>query len=238
VNANQLSKLNMYLSTRLVLEANEPVYRDVIPAFETAADDFIAIIPEIRALAQTQSSKTGAADEKAAVLEDLGNAAFTVAAAVRAWASASSNKDLARRVNFSRSEIAGGRESEIVARCQDIWAAATANVDALPDYGVNAPRLTALKKKIDAFDAIQSKPRQKIASSSAATKALTKLFKQADVILNERLDTLVVQFRESQPGFYNAYKTARSIVNQPGGHNGNGETNTTTATSASLIKAA
>ena len=35
--------------------------------------------------------------------------------------------------------------------------------------------------------------------------------------LNNRLDVLVVQFKESQPAFFNAYTTARAIVTSPGG---------------------
>jgi hypothetical protein len=202
----------------------------------------LSIIPEIQDLAQTQTSKTGAADEKAALLEDLGNLTFTVASAVHACASASGNKDLAKRVSFSRSAITSDRESEVVARCQDILAAATANIDSLADYGVTQAKLTSLRKKIEAFDGIQSKPRQKIASISAATRRLPKLFKQADQILNERLDKLVVQFAETEPAFYNAYKVARRIVDQPGGRsNGEAEvtaTTTATPTSTTLPKAA
>jgi hypothetical protein len=37
-------------------------------------------------------------------------------------------------------------------------------------------------------------------------------FKTADTILNKRLDKLVVRFKTSAPDFYNAYQTARSIV--------------------------
>ena len=44
-----------------------------------------------------------------------------------------------------------------------------------------------------------------------------RLFKQVDELLNERLDALVVQFKDSQPAFFNAYTTAREVVNAPGG---------------------
>ena len=55
---------------------------------------------------------------------------------------------------------------------------------------------------------------------SAATKTLPERFKQADVILGKRLDGLIVQFKGNAPDFFGAYRTARSIVDNPGGRNG------------------
>ncbi|HNB51244.1 MAG TPA: hypothetical protein PK530_04855, partial [Anaerolineales bacterium] len=47
----------------------------------------------------------------------------------------------------------------------DILAAAQANVDSLADYGITQAKLTALKKKIDAFEAVLGKPREAITTS-------------------------------------------------------------------------
>ena len=41
---------------------------------------------------------------------------------------------------------------------------------------------------------------------------------RVDELLRQRLDTLAVQFKEAQPSFYNAYRTARRIVDNPAGH--------------------
>lgn len=67
-----------------------------------------------------------------------------------------------------------------------------------------------------AFDTAQSKPRQATASSSAATKELTKLFKQATEILTDRLDGLLVPFKSTEPTFFNAYQAARLVVGNTG----------------------
>jgi hypothetical protein len=76
----------------------------------------------------------------------------------------------------------------VLARCRDIRAAATANLASLADYGITQAKLTALKKKIDAFEALLAKPRQQIATSSAATQTLPQQFGAADAILNKRPD--------------------------------------------------
>ena len=88
---------------------------------------------------------------------------------------------------------------------------------ALADYGVTAAKLLAFKKKIDGFEALQTKPRQNISNRSAATRRLPELLRQADEVLRRRLDPLVVQFKLSAPEFYEAYQTASSIVDIPGG---------------------
>ena len=90
-------------------------------------------------------------------------------------------------------------------------------MEALADYGVTAAKLTALKKKIDGFEALHTKPRQNISNRSAATARLPQLLRQADEILRGRLDPLVVQFKVSAPEFYNAYQAACNIVDIPGG---------------------
>ena len=60
------------------------------------------------------------------------------------------------------------------------------------------------------------KPRQQIATTSAATQTLAQQFTMADTILNKRPDKLGYQFKDSAPDFFNAYQTARSIVSLRG----------------------
>ena len=218
MNANQSNKCNSYIAVKAVLEHTD-VWQS-LPAFVTGAKELDEHIVSIQGLAQTQTSQSGASAEKAQTFQVLVDAAYEVAAATRACAVASNNKELARRVDFSRSDVGNGRDTEVVARCQDIWSAAAENVGSLGDYGVNQAKLNALKKKIENFQAVQAKPRQGQATSSSATKGLAKLFKEVDELLNDRLDALAVQFKESHPAFFNAYNTARVIVDSPGSRAG------------------
>jgi hypothetical protein len=57
---------------------------------------------------------------------------------------------------------------------------------------------------------MQSKPRQATASSSAATRELTKLFQQATEILKERVDGLMVAFKTTEPVFSASMKPRES----------------------------
>lgn len=215
MNANQSNKFNSYLAVKAVLEGTD--VWESLPAFAAGAEELDEIIVAIQGNAQTQTSQNGAAAEKAQAFQVLVDAAYEVAAATRACAVASNNKELAKRVDFSRSDVGKGRDTSVVARCQDIWTAATENVGSLGNYGVTSAKLNALKKKIEDFQSVQAKPRQGKATSSSATKELSKLFRRADELLNDQLDGLAVQFKGTQPAFYNAYKTARVIVDTPAG---------------------
>ena len=216
MNSTQTNKLSMYLAVQAVLEAHQDAWQS-LAGFAAGASELDENISSIGALAQTQSQKNGASADKAQTFDELVAAAFEVAAATKAFATATADKELAAKVDYSRSEVGSGRDSLVLARCRSIYAEANAVVSSLADYGVTPAKLTAFKKKTDAFQSAQVKPRQGRATSSAATKALPELFALTDELLNDRLDGLAIQFRDSQPAFYGEYTTARVIVDLPGG---------------------
>ena len=86
----------------------------------------------------------------------------------------------------------------------------------LADNGITAAKLTALKKKIEAFELVQPKPRNRVNKGSAATQALEELFRETGTLLRKRLDKLVLQFAETAPAFVNEYESARVVVDARG----------------------
>ena len=76
-------------------------------------------------------------------------------------------------------------------------------------------------------------------SSSSATKQLAELFAELNVLLRNRADRLLVQFRESAPEFYNEYQSARTVVNPATGASATGKSAIATLpTATTLPKAA
>jgi hypothetical protein len=216
MKSNQNNKLRMYLAVQAALGTHEDVW-ETLPAFAAAKSEFDEQIGSIQSLVQVQLSKKGGTIDKAYALNTLADAGFEVAAAVRAFASVAADLDLAAKMDYTRSKIVRGRDNQVLARCQNIHAEATATVASLADYGITAAKLTALKKKTDAFAGLQPKPRQEAATGSAATKALPELFALTDRLISERLDGLAFQFKDSEPAFYNEYLVARVVVDCPGG---------------------
>ena len=77
---------------------------------------------------------------------------------------------------------------------------------------MSANDLKALKTAIGNFTLAQPKPRKAIADSTAATAELVTLFVQVDEVFYNQLDPMVETLQESNPAFYNAYQSARTIV--------------------------
>ena len=94
-----------------------------------------------------------------------------------------------------------------------------------PTYSITAAKLTAFKKKIDAYDSVKTSSREKIVQRSAANQLLPQLIRSAVNILNDPLDGLMVQFKSDQPNFYEEYFSARAIVSARGGQSNTDDKN-------------
>ena len=123
---------------------------------------------------------------------------------------------LEARVDYAPKAIVVGKEDQVISRCWALHTLATQQLANLADNGITAAKLTALKKKIEAFEAVQPKPRNRVNKGSAATQALEGLFRETSTLLRKRLDKLVLQFAETAPAFVNEYEAARVVVDARG----------------------
>ena len=138
----------MYLAVQAVLNSHTTDWKG-LPAFATGVEELAELIQNIQSLAQVQTSRSGAAADKAQAFQTLAQSAYEVA---------------------------------------------------------------------------------------AATRQLREFFQRTDTLLKGRLDGLAVQLK-NKPDLYNAYRTARRIVDQPGTHATKPPAKTIT-TSVTLSKAA
>jgi hypothetical protein len=210
-----------------------------IPALVKSVGVFDMVIINVARQLEVTALPGGAADAKETAKKSLVDPAHEVAAALHAYATEVGDDELAAEVDFSLSDLAQGHPASVIARCNRIATLATENLEALEDSNITQAKLTALDKKITAFEKLASKPRQNVAKKAAANKALPRLMKQGRNILKRRIDRLMVQFKSSAPEFYAEYKTARKIVNAPATQNGEA-TNIVAANSTpnDLLKAA
>ena len=185
----------------------------VLPALQDGIEELGDLLGNIDVQSKKQADSSGVSLAKKNALLALGDAAYDVTCAVRAYASDNGNDTLAGQVKFSRSQLVRGADKKVIDLAELIRDAADEHVDQLANYGVTQVKVTALTKKIEAFRQAQPLPRQRKTKSSSATTELKKLFNGARELLNERLDGLVVQYKVSNPEFYNQYVSARTLVN-------------------------
>ena len=169
--------------------------------------------------AQTAAGKSGAASAKKLALEALGKTGEEIIGAVLAYANEHALPELAAKVNYAPTDFISGNARKVVTRANTVHAAATEVLANLADYRITAAKLTAFKKKIDAYDSVKTSPREKIVQRSAANQLLPQLIRTAVSILKDQLDGLMVQFKSDHPNFYEEYFSARAIVGTRGSLN-------------------
>jgi len=211
----QSNDLRSYKAVAVVLESYEPIWM-TFPAFRKAVTEFNGIVEEITRQAQIQLESDQASEEKLFILQALGAATYEVSAAIHAYAVGVGDLALEARVDFSRSAITFGKEDQFISRCWAIHALATKELPKLGDNGITTAKLNALKKKIEAFETVQPKPRNRVNKGTAARLALELLFPRASKVLRTQLDKLMPQFAESNPEFVREYEAARSVVDVRG----------------------
>ena len=59
-----------------------------------------------------------------------------VIGAMKAYGAVAQDPELLAKVSFTASTVCSGKVSEVVARCKNVWQAATDNAAALVNYGV------------------------------------------------------------------------------------------------------
>jgi hypothetical protein len=202
----------MYLSLQKVGEDNSTVIA-TIPAFVADFEEFTAGVERIEALSKKRAEPTrGLAENKQFCREQMCKAGAAIAGAVHSWAAKNNNLELAAKVDFSYSDLLGGRDRASAERCQNVHKAAKENVASLGEHGVTAAKLTDLQRKIDEYRDCLTKPRSAINSNKTATQQLEAEFVVTDKLLNDSLDKLALQFEATHPQFYQDWFNARVIV--------------------------
>ena len=91
---------------------------------------------------------------------------------------------------------------------------ATKHAEQLKDYGITENNIEETEQAIDAFQAIIAKPMDTIGERKQKTTNLAQLFAGLDSTFYDRLDKLMIMFKQPKPDFYGEYRTARNIIFQ------------------------
>jgi hypothetical protein len=191
-------------------------------AFSEGVDALAESLTLIDEQSQLAQGASGATSVKEAARQALSLAITEVTGALRAYAAKAADPEVAAQAGYSPSEVTSGKANEVVARCRSIHATAIGIESAeLAKYGITAAKLTALKKKIDAYDSVKTAPRQSQVERNSALQLLPQLVRSAVAIVRDQLDGLVLQFRAANPNFFEEYFAARVVVDTRGGQSVN-----------------
>jgi hypothetical protein len=212
MNDRQENRLNMYRAVVHVLDANAAEFAGVA-AFVTQAGNLHSSVDLIGQLAQIQTADTtGVALDKAMLQQQMIEMTFRVAGALKAFASDNNNATLRQQADINKSTFSKARDDLRDDIAQNIHDLGNTNVAALANYGVTAATLSGLQTRIDAYRAAIASPRTARTQKGTATSMLSDEFKRADMILDDRIDGLIEQFKTSGTTFYSDYQNARKVV--------------------------
>lgn len=210
------NRVKMLTAVSSVLTKHLETWQDHV-AFAEGATEITTNLGNTEELTQVILGNSGAGQAKKLAVIALNIAVCEVMGGVASYASDIADAELRAKVAYAPSAVTRGKSSEVVARCRTIHSTATENLTELAKYGITAAKLTALKKKIDAYDKLKVAPRESVITKRAAGELQDQLVRSTATILRDKLDLLVIQFKEANPTFYEEYYAARVIVDTRGG---------------------
>jgi hypothetical protein len=206
----------MFETTLQVLEQNSAAWNGR-PAFADAVTRAREGTTAIRGTTgKQQTPTTGVAEDKEAARTDLEDKMVVLAGLLSAHAAKSGDHDLGARVEMSRSTVDRLSESDLVNTATRVADNATANLTALESYGVKSAQVTELNEARTKFESIKGSPREAIVGRKVATMSLPTAIAAVRSIFRNEIDKMMLAFRTANRDFYNAYITARSVVNRSG----------------------
>jgi len=211
MNKRQNNKLRSYTNITAVLLSNQSIY-EVYPVIKIAVENFTAIVDQIKILATHSSiDNTGVTEQKTIIKEKLSTLAGELAASGSAFAVDLNNKEMEAALDFSYSDIRYARDNDTISITSAIYNELAEHNGKLADYLVTDEDKSALKKLIDDFEVVSQNKGLQHSQNVSDTKQLCLLFKDADALLTQKLDRLLMRLRRKAPSFYNAYLNARNI---------------------------
>ena len=186
-------------------------------AFKNAHDELVANMKSIEDASETQElNMKGAALDKRFKRDAMTQKTIVMAQALFAYAEDTNDIVLREKANLSEHDLTKKRDAIVAQLCQGISNLATALGASLTDYGVTAAEITGLQSAIDNYVAVVTAPRNATTVRKGATAEINTLMKDSMKILNNRMDKLMPEYKDSAAQFYQEYFDARIVVDAAG----------------------
>ena len=215
MNQKQIQKINMIDSTLVVLNQsqNKSLWQ-ANPTFSSAVNNIQANIGVLNTadtvrLATTIPFTETKGQAKVALIE----ATMLHAAAGIGYASSAANAALRASCEVTESGLIRTPDADLGSACMIIYNAVKPFIGNMGDWIVSALTLAALEADVNTFNLLVGTPVGQVSIKTAAGLTIDTQLLAIDGILDNLVDTLMVQFKTAQPSFYDAYFSARKIHN-------------------------
>lgn len=220
MNKHQENQHTMHLKVERVCDENTNVYQS-LAAFVNAVMIFKQNNKKVGNTTVKQKTPTnGYTEKRDQIRTELAELAIEIAGSILAYAHETKNDVLARKVDYSFTELTHASDAAVKNRTIIILNEASSIVASLADYGTDNNLLTQLEGKLTEFTDIVGIKGYSKEETQTATEQIAELLAENNELLKNRLDKLMLKFRKINPGFYKNYLNAREIYNFGGSRNG------------------
>jgi hypothetical protein len=210
---DQESHLNMQLATAKFCEENSSAVSS-LPVYSSNLQILFESNLQIQDIAGFQGTgTTGITSNKKQLRLNLNVSASDTARKLASFAKLTDNYILLGEVNYAESDFKKFSDIEVRDKAQFVYEKAQEHLPELPAYGLNEETQLILQNNIGSFSNVIVAPRIGITNKSQATKQLSGLFKTAGKAL-EKMDAAVEIVKNSEPVFYDGYKSVRKVISK------------------------
>jgi hypothetical protein len=124
----------------------------------------------------------------------------------------SDNTDLITLAGLSDNSFYRITNNAALALARRILNLAKQYAEQLKEYTIDEKEINEMETAIDAFQTVITKPMDTIAGRKQKTTNLVQLFAKLDSTLYDKLDKVMLIFKDSNPDFYNKYRTSRNLI--------------------------
>lgn len=211
---SQKNRYSMYLSLIALFTSRDSIV-NLITEFKNSTVSFKNIVARIEEKAVRKTTAvSGKTEAKSDHRDELENALVEVASGLKAYSSKNKIHDVySISSRMTKSFLIKNRDTEVPNKAKIIVDLAEANAAQLADYGIGANEIADLKSKRETYLTSMDDQSTGVTSKSEAGKTIFELFKDANKLIKNELDSFADELKSRQYEFYKEYYEARKIRN-------------------------
>jgi hypothetical protein len=205
------SKHRMYQTVLSVLTEYSSLIQ-MIPVLAIFIESLKVKVSEIDKYANLhQTVAKGTTDQKNSEKSNLTKDLYTNCRTLTVFAKQTNNMEMLAKVDKAQSEIDRIQDEDIAGYATTVYDLMVANQSELAQYGKTPESIEEFKGLIDSYKKAAENKGNKSTASVVAGKSVKKLISEADYIVKEQIDDLMLNYEKNSPEFFEKYFQARLV---------------------------
>jgi hypothetical protein len=213
LNSRDTNRFQMLLAVLSYMNLHNAVWSSIpiIGVFKAELDGLTQGVKDKLKLAGIDTS--GMTISKNSLKEQIAQKAAVLSGALASYCAVNGKDDLLSNGYLTQSQVQSLRDVNLPEVISNFIALLSTEVASMVDYGVTQAQVDDLARSVDDFRELIGLPRLKRSEANIAKQEATSIIDQGTDLLNDKMDKMMLQFKQSNLTFYDGYQSARMIVN-------------------------